>query len=238
MKIYVLTLFPEMIAQAFSHSILGRAQKEGLLSIEAVNIRDFSQNKHNRVDDYPYGGGAGMVMAAPPIVRCHQFVQEKCQNPQGARTLYMSPQGKVFNQSLAEEFSKEQELILICGHYEGIDERAILLTQAEEISVGDYILTGGEIAAIAIIDATARLVDGVLGKAESYMDESFSEGLLEYPQYTRPAEFMGEQVPEVLLSGNHKAIADWRESQSRLRTAQKRSDLLTGDESGTFIAGK
>lgn len=224
MKRYaVLTLFPEMIEQALSHSILGRAQKEGLLSVQTVNIRDFATNKQKHVDDYPYGGGAGMVMQAQPIYDAYQSIAS---NMPKSRVIYMTPQGKTFNQKIAQELSKEENLIFLCGHYEGVDERVIEEIVTDEISLGDFVLTGGELAALTIIDATARLVEGVLGKEESYQDESFSENLLEYPQYTRPAVFRGRGVPEVLLSGHHGNVAKWRREQALLRTALKRPDLL------------
>ena len=224
MKQYtVLTLFPEMITQTLSHSILGRAQKDKMISIDAINIRDFSGNKHNAVDDYPYGGGAGMVMQAQPIFNAYESLGEKVQ---GARVLYMSPQGKPFTQKIAEELSKEENLVFLCGHYEGVDERIIDEIVTDEISLGDFVLTGGELAAITIIDAISRLIPGVLGKEESFADESFSNGLLEYPQYTRPSIFRGREVPPVLLSGHHGNIAQWRQEQSLIRTAKKRPDLL------------
>ena len=215
---YVLTLFPEMIDAALSHSIIGRAVNEGIINVEAVNIRDFSKDKHRHVDDYPYGGGAGMVMQPQPIYDAYKSIEEKAGK---ARVIYMSPQGKRFNQKIAEELSKEESIILLCGHYEGVDERII-----EEISIGDFVLTGGELAAAAIIDAVSRLVPGVLNKEESHEIESFSDGLLEYPQYTRPPVFMGREVPEVLLSGHHANIDKWRREQSIIRTYQKRPDML------------
>lgn len=223
MKQYtVLTLFPEMITQAFSHSILGRAQKDGHICIEAVDIREFSKNKQKHIDDYPYGGGAGMVMQAQPIYDAYSSIAEQ----KRGRIIYLSPQGKPFTQKMAEELSLEKNIVFLCGHYEGVDERVLEELKVEEISLGDFVLTGGEIAAIAVIDAVARLVPGVLGKEESFQQESFSDGLLEYPQYTRPAIFMGRTVPEVLLSGHHEKIQQWRKEQSLLRTKQKRPDLL------------
>lgn len=192
-RFFVLTLFPEMITQTLSHSILGRAQKDGLISVDAINIRDFTQNKQKHVDDYPYGGGAGMVMQAQPIFDAYQSIAETAE---GARVIYMSPQGRPFTQEIAQELAREDNLVFLCGHYEGVDERIIESIVTDEISLGDFVLTGGEIAAIAMIDAVSRLCDGVLGKEESYQDESFSDGLLEYPQYTRPAEFMGQEVPK------------------------------------------
>jgi len=220
---YVLTLFPEMIQQALSHSILGRAQKDGHIFVEAVNIRDFSTNKQKHVDDYPYGGGAGMVMQPQPIYDAYQSIAESTKS---ARVIYMTPQGKPFDQSIAQELAAEENLVFLCGHYEGVDERVIEEIVTDEISLGDFVLTGGELAAITIIDAVSRLVPGVLGKEESFVEESFSDGLLEYPQYTRPSEFLGRTVPEVLLSGHHGNVAKWRREQSLLQTAKKRPDLL------------
>ncbi len=220
---YVLTLFPEMIDAALSHSIIGRAVNEGIINVEAVNIRDFSKDKHRHVDDYPYGGGAGMVMQPQPIYDAYKSIEEKAGK---ARVIYMSPQGKRFNQKIAEELSKEESVILLCGHYEGVDERIIEEIVTDEISIGDFVLTGGELAAAAIIDAVSRLVPGVLNKEESHEIESFSDGLLEYPQYTRPPVFMGREVPEVLLSGHHANIDKWRREQSIIRTYQKRPDML------------
>ncbi len=223
MKQYtVLTLFPEMIIQAFSHSILARAQKENHICIEAIDIRSFSKNKQKHVDDYPYGGGAGMVMQAQPIYDAYQSIPES----KKGRVIYLSPQGKTFTQQLAQELAKEENIVFLCGHYEGVDERVLEQLEVEEISIGDFVLTGGEIAAIAVIDAVARLVPGVLGKEASFQEESFSDGLLEYPQYTRPPVFMGRAVPDILLSGHHGNIKKWRKEQSILRTKQKRPDLL------------
>lgn len=222
-QFFVLTLFPEMIEQTLSHSIMGRAQRDGYIQVEAINIRDFTLNKQKHVDDYPYGGGAGMVMQAQPIYDAYQSIAEKAK---GARVVYMTPQGRPFTQRIAEELSKEENLVFLCGHYEGIDERIIEEIVTDEISLGDFVLTGGELAAITIIDAVSRLVPGVLGKEDSFADESFSDGLLEYPQYTRPPVFHGKAVPEILLSGHHANIDKWRREQSLLRTAEKRPDLL------------
>ncbi|MGN0133231.1 MAG: tRNA (guanosine(37)-N1)-methyltransferase TrmD [Anaerotignum sp.] len=222
-QFFVLTLFPEMIEQTLSHSIMGRAQRDGLISIEATNIRDYTLNKQKHVDDYPYGGGAGMVMQGQPIYDAYQSLMPRAK---GARVVYMTPQGRPFTQRVAEELAQEESLVFLCGHYEGVDERLIEEIVTDEISLGDFVLTGGELAAITIIDAVSRLVPGVLGKEESFADESFSDGLLEYPQYTRPPVFMGREVPEVLLSGHHANVAKWRREQALLRTAKKRPDLL------------
>ncbi len=221
---YVLTLFPEMINDTLSHSIIGRAVKEGIINVETINIRDFTHDRHRHVDDYPYGGGAGMVMQPQPIYNAYKSISDKA--GKNTRVLYMSPQGKRFDQTMAEKLSKEDSVILLCGHYEGIDERVIEEIVTDEVSIGDFVLTGGELAAITIIDAVSRLVPGVLGKEESFEDESFSDGLLEYPQYTRPPVFMGREVPEILLSGHHANIDKWRREQSIIRTVKKRPDLI------------
>jgi len=233
MNFHILTLFPEMIEQACGHSILKRAAAAGLLTVNCVNIRDFAVNKHGQVDDAPYGGGAGMVMMAPPIYDAYKSVTNVIDMEKMAKIqrkfIYLSPQGRIFKQSIAEELAMEKEIILLCGHYEGIDQRIIDLLQPDEISIGDYVLTGGELAALVIIDAVARLIPGVLGKDESYRNESFgmgTGGLLEGPQYTRPPEFNGLSVPSILLSGHHKQIEEWRQNQSVERTRQRRPDLL------------
>lgn len=220
MKINILTLFPEMF-DIFNHSIIGKAKDKGLLSIEAINIRDYTKNKHKKVDDYPYGGGAGMVMAPQPIVDSLKVVKEHNKG----KVIFLGPRGKTFNHSIGKELAKEEELIFICGHYEGIDERVYKYIDME-ISIGDFILTGGEMAAIPVIDSILRLREGVLGKQESFMDESFSDGALEYPQYTRPEEFEGDKVPEVLLSGHHENIRKWRRLQSLEITRERRPDLF------------
>lgn len=221
MNFYVLTLFPEMIEKSLDCSIIGRAQKESIINIEYINIRDFSENKQKQVDDYPYGGGAGMVMQPQPIFSAYNSIAKE-----NMRVIYLTPQGQVFNQKKAFELSKEKDIALICGHYEGIDERVIEEIVTDEISIGDFVLTGGEFAALSVIDAVSRLVPGVLGKQESFENESFTDGLLEYPQYTRPPVFMGKQVPEILLSGHHKNIDKWRREQAIIRTFKKRPDLL------------
>lgn len=207
-----------------SASIIGRAQDKGLLSVEAINIRDFAENKHNRVDDYTYGGGAGMLMQAGPVYGAYQSVVEKAQSK--PRVIYLSPQGQTFSQGMAEEFAKEEELIFLCGHYEGIDERVLEEIVTDYVSIGDYVLTGGELPAMVMIDAISRLIPGVLHNDVSAEFESFQDNLLEYPQYTRPEEWHGKKVPEILLSGHHANVEKWRREQSIIRTAQRRPDLL------------
>lgn len=207
-----------------SASIIGRAQNKGLLSVEAINIRDFAENKHNRVDDYTYGGGAGMLMQAGPVYGAYQSVVEKAQSK--PRVIYLSPQGQTFSQGMAEEFAKEEELIFLCGHYEGIDERVLEEIVTDYVSIGDYVLTGGELPAMVMIDAISRLIPGVLHNDVSAEFESFQDNLLEYPQYTRPEEWHGKKVPEILLSGHHANVEKWRREQSIIRTAKLRPDLL------------
>lgn len=224
MNYHILTLFPEMIERDMKESIMGRAQAAGHIQVEAVNIRDFAGNKHNRVDDYPYGGGAGMVMQAEPVYAAWRHVAENIGHP--ARVIYLSPQGRVFRQSIAQELAGEEELIFLCGHYEGIDERVLQEVVTDYLSIGDYVLTGGELAALVVMDAVTRLVPGVLHNNASAQTESFTDSLLEYPQYTRPEVWRGHTVPEVLLSGNHKKLAEWYREQSILRTAGSRPDLL------------
>ncbi|MGN0155390.1 MAG: tRNA (guanosine(37)-N1)-methyltransferase TrmD [Lachnospiraceae bacterium] len=240
MHFHILTLFPEMVMQGLDTSITGRAMKNGHITIDATNIRDFSDNKHGHVDDYPYGGGAGMVMQPGPVYRAYEYVRnsinERIINEKEylsghdenkpPRVVYMTPQGKVFNQSIAEELSKEEDLILLCGHYEGIDERVLEMIVTDNLSIGDYVLTGGELPAMVVVDAVSRLVPGVLNNDVSAEFETFHDNLLEYPQYTRPEEFMGKKVPEVLLSGHHKNIEAWRHEQSVVRTKERRPDLL------------
>ena len=223
-KFNILTLFPEMF-NVLNESIIGRAIEQGKVEINKVNIRDFANNKHNRVDDYPYGGGAGMVMQAPPIYNAYKSLGLNKEVP----VIYMSPQGKPFTQKLAKELANYDELVILCGHYEGIDERIIEEIVTEEVSIGDYVLTGGELPAMVVIDTISRLVDDVITK-ESIEEESFSNNLLEYPQYTRPEEFNGKKVPEVLLSGHHANIKKWREEESLKRTKLKRPDLLSKGE--------
>lgn len=224
MKFHVMTLFPEMIMQGLSTSITGRAMKNNLIQIEAVNIRDFTTEKHGHVDDYPYGGGAGMVMQAEPIYRTWKHITDGLERK--PRVVYMTPQGQVFNQGLAEELAKEEDLIVLCGHYEGVDERILEMIVTDNVSIGDYVLTGGELPAMVMIDCISRLVPGVLNNEVSAEFESFHENLLEYPQYTRPEEFMGMRVPDILLSGHHANIEKWRHEQSVKRTQERRPDLL------------
>lgn len=264
MNFHILTLFPEMIMQGLSTSITGRAMENNIISVNAVNIRDFSEDKHGHVDDYPYGGGAGMVMKAGPVYRAYEHVMKSITDGESTdcsvkddsdadyltetednvsvnelldefddknlhkkrpRVIYMTPQGRVFNQQIAHELSAEEDLIFLCGHYEGIDERVLDMIVTDNISIGDYVLTGGELPAMVVIDAISRLVPGVLGSNVSAEFETFHDDLLEYPQYTRPEEFMGVKVPEVLLSGHHKNIEKWRKEQSEIRTKERRPDL-------------
>lgn len=229
MRFHVLTLFPDMIINGLNTSITGRAILKGIISLEATNIRDFSTNKHMKVDDYPYGGGAGMVMQAEPVYKSYKYVENKIKDysSKKPRVIYLTPQGKVFNQNMAEEFAREDDLIFLCGHYEGIDERVLEMIVTDNVSIGDYVLTGGELPAMVMIDSISRLVEGVLNNDDSAKYESFAENRLEYPQYTRPEVFMDKEVPKVLLSGNHKLIAKWREEESLKRTIERRPDLLT-----------
>lgn len=259
MNFHVLTLFPEMIEQGVNTSITGRAINNGLLSINAVNIRDYAFNKHNSVDDYPYGGGAGMLMQAEPVYLAYEAVKEQidkrkqenikseevtstepadCSEVRNSdlqdenskkrplRVVYLSPQGDVFNQKMAEEMAQEEDLVLLCGHYEGIDERVLEEIVTDYVSIGDYVLTGGELPAMVMMDSISRMVPGVLNNQESGETESFSGNLLEYPQYSRPEEWHGKKVPEVLLSGHHANVDKWRREQSIIRTAKWRPDLL------------
>ena len=224
MNFHILTLFPEMVMNGLNTSIIGRAINNQLLTIEAINIRDFAENKHNRVDDYTYGGGAGMLMQAGPVYGAYQSVaKETIKKP---RVIYLSPQGQTFSQAMAEDFAKEEELVFLCGHYEGIDERVLEEIVTDYVSIGDYVLTGGELPAMVMIDAISRLIPGVLHNDVSAEFESFQDNLLEYPQYTRPEEWHGKKVPEILLSGHHANVEKWRREQSVIRTAQRRPDLL------------
>lgn len=224
MNFHVLTLFPEMIRQAASHSILGRACAEGLLTVNAIDIRSFAHNKHQHVDDAPFGGGAGMVMQAPPVFEAYESVCVRL--GKRPRAVFMSPGGQTFTQEKARQLSAEEDLLLLCGHYEGVDQRIIDEIITDEISIGDYVLTGGELPALVVIDAVARMVPGVLGNEQSAGDESFAGMLLEYPQYTRPREFHGISVPDVLLSGHHEKIRRWRLEKSMEITLDRRPDLL------------
>ena len=253
MNFHIMTLFPEMVMNALGTSIIGRARDAGHITIEAVNIRNFSTEPHGHVDDYPYGGGAGMVMQAQPVYDCYRHIADSlaAQGRNSSRVIYTSPAGKVFDQKMAKELAQEEDIIILCGHYEGVDERVLRIMDAEEISIGDYVLTGGELAAMVMVDAISRMVPGVLSNENSGEDESFSSvnpsceftkkgrrevygdlssrnslTLLEYPQYTRPEEFMGLRVPEILLSGHHENIEKWRRQQSLERTKERRPDLL------------
>ncbi len=225
---HVLTLFPEMVTGGLCTSILGRAMSKGVISLEAVNIRDYTTDKHGKVDDYTYGGGAGMLMQAQPVYDAWEAVAAKIRDrgfSKRPRVIYLTPQGRTFRQELAQELAKEQELILLCGHYEGIDERVLEEIVTDEISIGDYVLTGGELPAMVLIDAVARLVPGVLHNEESAATESFDNGLLEYPQYSRPEIWHDKKVPEILLSGDHAKVDQWRLEQSIERTKKRRPDL-------------
>lgn len=224
MNYHVLTLFPEMIQDGLNTSIIGRAMEKGLISLQTTDIRDYSTNKHHKVDDYPYGGGAGMVMQAEPVYGACKAVSEKI--GYRPRVIYLTPQGRVFNQTIAEDLAKEKDLVFLCGHYEGIDERVLEEVVTDYLSIGDYVLTGGELPAMVMIDAISRLVPGVLNNDESAQFESFQDNLLEYPQYSRPEEWNGKIVPPVLLSGHHANIEKWRREQSVIRTALRRPDLL------------
>ena len=231
MHFHVMTLFPEMIMEGLSKSIIGRAQQKECISLDAVNIRDYTLDKHKKVDDYPYGGGAGMLMQAQPVYDAYRAVLESIHS-RGAchdrkvRVIYMTPQGEVFSQQKAVELAKEEDLIFLCGHYEGIDERVLEEIVTDYISIGDYVLTGGELPAMVMIDTISRLVPGVLNNGESAQTESHSDGLLEYPQYSRPEVWHDRKVPEILMSGHHANIEKWRREQSVIRTAKNRPDLL------------
>ena len=238
MRIDIMTLFPEMCRQVLEESVIGRGQKAGFLTCKCHQIRDYTLDKHSRVDDTPYGGGKGMLMQAEPVYQCYQAVkeriadrirpgrQEECREPGKHRVIYLSPQGKTFHQEMAEELAQEEDLVFLCGHYEGIDERVLEEIVTDYVSVGDYILTGGELPAMVMVDAIARLVPGVLHNDVSAEFESFQDHLLEYPQYSRPEVWHDKQVPEVLMSGHHANIEKWRREQSVIRTAASRPDLL------------
>ena len=224
MRFHVMTLFPEMILQGLNTSIIGKAIQKKAIEVEAINIRDYTTEKHGQVDDYPYGGGAGMVMQAEPIYRAWESIVTRL--GKSPKVIYMTPQGSVFHQEMAKEFAQEEDLIILCGHYEGVDERVLDKIVTHHVSIGDYVLTGGELPAMVMIDCISRMVKGVLSNEKSAESESFQEGLLEYPQYTRPEEFMGMRVPEVLLSGHHANIEQWRREQALKRTQARRPDLL------------
>ncbi len=224
MRFHVLTLFPEMITDGLNTSIIGRAQNEKIIEVDAIDIRDYTKDKHRHVDDYPYGGGAGMVMQAAPICDAYNALCDKI--GKRPRVIYMTPQGRVFNQDIAKELAREEDIVLLCGHYEGVDERALELLHVESLSIGDYVLTGGELPAMVVIDAVSRMVPGTLTNEESADFESFEDNLLEYPQYTRPEIYEDMPVPEVLLSGHHANIMKWRRQKSIERTYERRPDLL------------
>lgn len=224
MRFDIMTLFPELIESVLGESIIGRARKNGYISVYAHNIRDYTKNKHRKVDDAPYGGGKGMLMATQPIYDCYNAVKEM-QGELSGKVIYVSPRGRIFNQSVAREFASLKCLTILCGHYEGVDQRVIDEIADEEISIGDYVLTGGELPACIIVDAVSRLIDGVLPEEECYEDESIASGLLEYPQYTRPPVFNGKAVPEVLLSGHHENVKKWRLEKSIELTRERRPDL-------------
>lgn len=231
MRFDIMTLFPELVRTVLSESVIGRAQKNGAITVQVHNIRDYAEDKHNRVDDTPYGGGKGMLMMAPPIGRCYQAILRE-QDAEGLqelrrRVVYLSPAGRVLNQTVAEGFARDyNNLILLCGHYEGVDQRIVDEIVDEEISIGDFVLTGGELPACILTDCVARLVPGVLADPECYEKESISSGMLEYPQYTRPYDYHGVKVPDVLISGHHGNIDRWREEQAEARTRERRPDLL------------
>ena len=229
-RFHILTLFPEMVMDGLNTSIIGRAIEAGLLEINAVNIRDYSTNKHMKVDDYPNGGGAGLVMQPEPVYRAYKDLEKDMKKK--PRVVYLTPQGTTFHQEMAKELAKEEELVFLCGHYEGIDERVLEEIVTDYVSIGDYVLTGGELPAMVMIDSISRLVPGVLHNDDSAGDESFENGLLEYPQYTRPPVFLDKEVPEVLLSGHHENIRKWRHEQSVKRTKERRPDLWEAYEKG------
>ncbi len=224
MRIYIMTLFPDMVMSGLSESITGRAMEKGKLQIEAVNIRDYTEEKHGRVDDYPYGGGAGMVMQAQPVYDCYRHVRQMAGDD--APVIYMSPQGQTLNQAMAGELASLESMIILCGHYEGIDQRVLDEIVDREISIGDYVLTGGELPAMVLADCVSRLLPGVLHNSESALHESFEDGLLEHAQYTRPRVWMGREVPEILLSGDHARVDEYRYQESLERTRALRPDLL------------
>lgn len=224
MTFHILTLFPEMIAACLGTSIIGRAEQKGIISVDPVNIRDYTIDSHRKTDDYPYGGGVGMVMQAQPVYDAWSAVTDG--GKKQMRCIYLTPQGRIFNQSMAKEMAAEEEVILLCGHYEGVDERVLDAIVTDQISAGDYVLTGGELPAMMMVDAIARMVPGVLSNRESAETESLEDGLLEYPQYSRPEVWNGQPVPPVLLCGDHKKVEMWRREQALLRTVKNRPDLL------------
>ncbi len=227
----IMTLFPDLVKTVLGESIIGRAQKAGFISVRTYNIRDYTEDKHRRVDDTPYGGGMGMLMMAPPVYNCYRAILADTEGENiSRRVVYMSPKGSILNQKTAARLSGYDQLIILCGHYEGIDQRVIDEIVDEEISIGDFVLTGGEIPACILVDCVARLVDGVLASAECYNDESISSGLLEYPQYTRPYEFHGVKVPDVLISGHHANIEAWRRKEAERLTKERRPDLIGGKQ--------
>ena len=238
MKFNVLTLFPDMFEAVLGDSIIGRARENGLIELNIVNIRDFSKNKHRKTDDYPFSGGGGMLMTPQPIYDAYMSIADGREKK--PHTIFMSPQGATFNQKRAKELSEMDEVVILCGHYEGVDQRVLDMIVDEEISMGDFVLTGGEIPAMAVIDAVSRMIPDVLANEKSYGDESHFTGLLEYPQYTHPQEFMGVKIPEILISGHHKNIEKWKREQSLLITKKKRPDLLEKadltDEDRRFLA--
>ena len=242
MRFHILTLFPEMVLQGLHTSILGRAAEKGCISIEAVNIRDYTLDKHGKVDDYTYGGGAGMLMQAQPVYDACMALQSRIaarrQTESAARVIYVTPQGRTFHQGMAREMAREEDLIFLCGHYEGIDERVLEEVVTDYVSIGDYVLTAGELPAMVMIDAIARLVPGVLHNSESALTETFHDGLLEYPQYSRPEIWHGRRVPEILLSGDHAKVDEWRYAQSLERTKRLRPDLYEAYMAAREVPGK
>lgn len=227
MRFDIMTLFPELVDTVLGESIIGRARESGAIEVYSHNIRDYSKDKHKRVDDTPYGGGKGMLMMAPPIYDCYQAIIEMQNNADASRrVIYMSPKGSVLTQQTAKRLAEYENVIILCGHYEGVDQRIIDEIVDEELSIGDYVLTGGEIPACVVVDCVARLCDGVLSDPECFEKESFSDGMLEYPQYTRPYDFMGRKVPDVLLSGHHGNIDKWRDEQAREITLERRPDII------------
>lgn len=227
MKFEIMTLFPEMVKTVLSESIIGRAERADIISVRCHNIRDYSKDKHRKTDDTPYGGGMGMLMTCQPIYDCYSDIISKIGENERTRVIYMSPRGRLFSHALARELSEYDNLIFLCGHYEGVDQRVIDEICDDEISIGDYVVTGGEIPACIVVDAVSRLIDGVLADKECYEGESIASGILEYPQYTKPREFMGRAVPEVLLSGDHKKIDEWRLSEAVKITSERRPELLS-----------